>query len=124
MFRYLILASLALMGACSHTQAPLTLQSAAQCPVNLTPGQKLVLTLPSHPSTGYSWHLDASAHSQLGLISKSLTVPESSNMLGTQGVSVWQFEALKPSEGHLVLHYQRPWETEPVESFECRVQIQ
>lgn len=123
MFRTLVFTCCALLSACQHIPAPLSIDQLAECPINLAPGQLLSLTLPSQPSTGYRWHLNSQALTGLKLLSHAQHMPKQPELVGAMGQSVWQFQALEPATGYLALSYQRPWEAEPVESFECLIQI-
>lgn len=117
--------ALPLLAACSSTPSgSVLLENQARCPQNLEQGQMLILRLPSNPSTGYRWELLESAGSQLRSLGPEVySSPDGDAVIGAQGHSTWRFQAAAAGEGHLRLVYQRPWEQEPVEHFECPVRV-
>jgi inhibitor of cysteine peptidase len=90
--------------------------------VNLTPGQKLVLRLPSNPTTGYAWHLGHVESSVLHIAAAPAFEPATSGMVGAGGVEVFTFTAQQPGETVLTLNYARSWETNqpPAKNFNLK----
>ena len=128
--RLLLLPIPLLLAACAGTgtgsSAPgVLLKSQSKCPLILEPGQRLILSLPSNPSSGYRWNLQQAAPELLRKLGPEVySHPDEANsMVGSEGTSTWRFETIASGSGHLVLSYQGPWEAEPADSFECRLQV-
>nr|WP_239482073.1 protease inhibitor I42 family protein [Pseudomonas insulae] len=120
---------LGLLAACAQQPtATVTLEEDQQsrCPLQLQSGQTLVLSLPSNPTTGFRWTVtDAAPQVLRSLGPEVYSNPEDAGMVGGAGVSTWRFLANIPGEGHLVLAYQRPWETDvaPEKRFDCQISV-
>jgi len=125
--RLLVPLSLVLLSACAtQPKQNVTVEKLSQCPVRLNSGQKLILSLPSNPTTGYRWAIQDSA----GGVLKSLGPevyrnPEDAGIVGAAGVSTWRFQAFAAGTGRLRLTYQQPWapEVPPVETFDCAIAV-
>ena len=122
--RLLLPLGLALLTACAQKPSSVTLQQNQQdkCPLALHVGQQLVLTLPSNPTTGFRWLLRDGATSVLRSLGPEVySNPEDAGLVGSAGQSTWLFQVAQAGEGHLLLTYQRPWETEvaPAKTFDC-----
>lgn len=126
--RPLLLSFALILVGCAGSPAPsggLRLTDQDRCPISLSNGQTLTLSLPSNPSTGYRWELrEAASHVLKSLGPEVYSNPHSDELVGTEGLSTWRFQAIAQGEGHLSLSYQRPWEGEPAGSFECLLQVQ
>jgi inhibitor of cysteine peptidase len=75
-------------------------------------GDLLVFRLPSNPSTGYSWNVDAS---KPGLLLQqgeaSCEIPKSAKgRIGVGGTEVWRFRAERAGMLTLTFSYARVWE--------------
>lgn len=117
-----------LLAACAQQPTSITLQQNQQskCPLRMHPGQILVLTLPSNPTTGYRWEVkDAAASVLRSLGPEVYSNPEDAGLVGSAGLSTWRFQATQPGDGHLLLVYKRPWEVgvAPAETFDCKVAV-
>lgn len=124
--RLLLPLGFALLSACVHQPGSLTVHQQSQCPLSLRSGQQLILTLPSNPTTGFRWILRDAAVSLLDSLGPEVySNPEDVGLIGSAGQSTWRFQAKHPGEGHLLLTYQRPWETEvaPAKTFVCRLRV-
>lgn len=127
--RLLAVASLATLAACnSHAPKPdnITLANQRECPVNLAAGQRLTLTLPSDPTTGYRWLMQNAGQPALrSLGAEVFSNPEDAGVVGGAGQSMWRFEAKQAGSGTLLLVYQQPWapEVKPIKSFECVISV-
>ena len=75
----------------------------------VTVGQTLSVTLPSNPTTGYSWII-ASKPDFLELSGEEDYVPAQPQMAGSGGMSTWKFLVKAPGTGTLRFAYRRPWE--------------
>ena len=127
--RTALLLGLGLLAACSrdavHTET-LIVESQRECPLQLSVGQPLTLTLPSNPSTGYRWLLQNPASSVLSALSPEVySTPEDAGLVGSAGQSQWRFKASAVGSGHLLLVYQQPWapEVKPAMTFDCDVEV-
>ena len=92
--------------------------------IELQPGQRLRLTLPANPTTGYTWAVleptDDRILRQLGEIEFE---PES-DLVGAGGVQIIRFEAISAGQSNLKLVYHRPWESvEPLETFTLSITV-
>lgn len=131
--RHLVpLLSLSLLAACSQHSpgtgpgSTLVLEKQSQCPIRLSVGQPLNLTLPSNPSTGYRWLLQNPANSVLTALSPEVySNPEAAGLVGSAGRSLWRFKATQAGSGHLLLVYQQPWapEVKPAMTFDCDIEV-
>src|SRR5690606_11921905 len=126
--RLLVPLGLSLLAACAqHKPASISLNQGSDCqPLRLSPGQTLVLTLPSNPTTGFRWQLRDSAPGVLKSLGPEVySTPENAGLVGGAGQSTWRFQASQPGQGRLLLTYQRPWEVEvaPAKTFDCRIAV-
>ncbi|MNP69581.1 Chagasin family peptidase inhibitor I42 [compost metagenome] len=104
----------------------MTVEKQSECPVKLTSGQNLILTLPSNPTTGYRWSIQDSAGGVLRALSPEVySNPEDAGVVGAAGVSTWRFQAFAPGTGRLRLTSQQPWAPEvlPVDAFDCAISV-
>lgn len=126
--RLLLPLGLALLAACAQQPTSLTLHQAQQsnCPLTLRLGQQLILTLPSNPTTGFRWVLRDAAPGVLQSLGPEVySNPEDAGLVGSAGQSTWRFQARQTGAGHLLLTYQRPWETgvAPAKTFDCSLRV-
>jgi len=124
--RCLLPFSLLLLGACTSTPpSSISVSEDRQCPLSLHSGQKLIVSLPSNPATGYRWSLQDASAAQLKSLGPEVFSTPDSNLVGGDGISTWRFEARDAGSGRLLLTYQRPWETdvEPAGLFDCRIEV-
>ncbi|PTU76108.1 protease inhibitor I42 family protein [Pseudomonas mangrovi] len=118
------LLALPLFAACSSAPpSSVLLENQARCPQQLAQGQMLILRLPSNPSTGYRWELLNTPDALRSLGPEVYSSPDKVDMVGAAGHSTWRFQATAAGKGSLRLAYQRPWEPEPIEHFECRLEV-
>ncbi|EPL06352.1 MULTISPECIES: protease inhibitor I42 family protein [unclassified Pseudomonas] len=125
--RLLALLSVALLAACaSQPKQNITVENQSECPLQLSTGQNLILTLPSNPTTGYRWAIQDSAGGVLRKVSPEVySNPEDSGLVGNAGQSTWRFQAFASGTGRLLLTYQQPWapEVAPVKAFDCAIKV-
>ncbi|MFI6867371.1 protease inhibitor I42 family protein [Nocardia sp. NPDC050406] len=92
--------------------SPVTVdESANGTELQLVPGQRLLVKLPSNPSTGYSWgiqRLDESMLLQDG--EPSYQQDDGPAMPGKGGTDTWAFRAVQSGISTLELVYARSWE--------------
>ena len=117
---------LAVAAACGPTPGVVTLRTEANgTSVTLQPGQTLKVTLPSNPSTGYSWQI-ASLPECLESAGESEFESEAEEgVVGAGGTETLTFEAVEAGDAMLELEYRRPWETgvEPADTFSADVTV-
>lgn len=121
-------ALLALLTACSsNPPSSVALSDDSRCPLDLTIGQTLIVSLPSNPASGFRWVvLDAAPEVLVPLGPEVFTTPDDEALIAGDGISTWRFDATQLGEAHLHLAYQRPWEAEPTptDAFDCRIRVQ
>lgn len=92
--------------------SPVTVtESANGTELQLVPGQRLLVKLPSNPSTGYSWgmqRIDESTLLQDG--DPGYEQDPGPSMPGKGGTATWAFRAVQPGISTLEMVYARPWE--------------
>jgi inhibitor of cysteine peptidase len=119
--------ALALLAACAtQPKHNVTVEKQSECPVQLSRGQHLILTLPSNPSTGYRWAIQDSAGGVLRSLGPEVyRSAEAAGVVGAAGESTWRFEAFASGTGRLRLTSQQPWAPEvlPVDSFDCNISV-
>ncbi|MEU2030242.1 protease inhibitor I42 family protein [Nocardia amamiensis] len=91
-------------------------------------GQRLVVALPSNPSTGYSWtiaELDAAVAKQDGEADFE-TDPAVPVAPGAGGTAVWSFVGAAAGVTPLRMAYMRPWEhgSAPAETFTLTIRVE
>ncbi|MDP2242899.1 protease inhibitor I42 family protein [Pseudomonas sp.] len=124
--RLLLPLGFVLLSGCAHQAGSLNVHQQSQCPLSLRSGQQVILTLPSNPTTGFRWVLRDGASSLLDSLGPEVySNPEDAGLIGSAGQSTWRFLARQAGEGHLLLTYQRPWETEvaPAKTFDCPIRV-
>ena len=120
---------LGVLTACSAPPAPATpIQSLTEADagrsIKLRVGDKLEVTLPGNPTTGFQWEVGSVDTSVLKPIGKP-EYKSSSNALGSGGQFTFRFEAVAPGQTTLQLIYHRPFEkdTPPAQTFEVTVTV-
>ena len=96
--------------------------------VTLKQDQRLVVTLESNPSTGYTWAVVENPDSILAQQGESeFLLPEQTDppMVGAGGWEVFRFKAISAGQETLELIYRRSWETdvEPIKTFSIDVTV-
>ena len=78
--------------------------------VNVSKGQQFQIELTSNPTTGFTWQLnDMYDHTTVRYISNQFT--PATNNIGSPGLDVWTFEALRPGITDLQFSYSQSWDT-------------
>ena len=103
-------------------------QDAAGSTVELRPGQKLTVTLPGNPTTGFVWEMVPGAGSILasqGEAQFSAASTGASAKLGAGGIYRFDFVAVGAGKAPLKFIYRRSFEREaaPAQSFEVTVVV-
>jgi len=74
-------------------------------------GQTFKITLPSNPTTGYSWQLAAAPDAAIVTAEGHEYRPETPVRSGSGGHEIWIFKACGKGRTAVALQYVRPWET-------------
>lgn len=82
---------------------------APMSPINTSIGKSFSISLPSNPTTGYSWKVVRIDKTMLDLTNEDYKPPKS-GLIGAGGIQIWQFKPIKKGKTILKLAYQRPWE--------------
>src|SRR3990167_6564655 len=75
----------------------------------------ITITLPSNPTTGFTWSIQKYDTNLLKLVSQKYT-PPNSRLMGAPGIQQYTFQAIQTGYsvtqvGHVVLQYARQWTT-------------
>jgi len=103
-------------------------RNAAGSTVELLPGQRLTVTLPGNPTTGFAWEMVPGAGSVLesqGEAQFTAASNGASGKLGAGGIYRFDFVAVGTGSTPLKFIYRRSFEKDvaPVESFEVSVVV-
>jgi inhibitor of cysteine peptidase len=103
-------------------------QTAAGSTVELLPGQRLTVTLPGNPTTGFAWEMAPGAGSILASQGEAQCTAASngaSGKLGAGGIYRFDFVALGTGSAPLKFIYRRSFEKDvaPAETFEVTVVV-
>ena len=97
--------------------------------VKVAAGGKVIVTLESNPSTGFSWML--SEITSEGVLEEAGNEFQSDNtdnppLVGAGGHEIWTFKALKKGTSTISMEYSRPWDggEKGVETFELTVIVE
>ena len=79
-------------------------------PVSAAVGKQFKITLPSNPTTGYSWRLARPLdEAKVKLVTNTYRRAET-KLIGAAGQEIWTFKAVGTGNTTIVLQYVRPWE--------------
>lgn len=72
---------------------------------------EFVITLPSNPTTGFSWHAKSFHKAYIGIVGHKYVAPQNKKLIGAPGYEAWCFRVKKADTGttHIVMQYARPW---------------
>jgi len=104
-------------------------KNAAGSTVELRPGQRLAVTLPGNPTTGFAWEMvpgdTGSILASQGRVQFTATSPGASTKLGAGGTYRFDFVAVGTGSASLKFIYRRSFEKDvtPAESFEVTVTV-
>jgi inhibitor of cysteine peptidase len=93
--------------------------------IELAPGDSLIVTLDSNPTTGFAWSIagigDETVVDEIGNEYQG----SDSGLMGAGGQEVWTFEALDEGTSTIEMQYSRSWETgvEPAAMFNVTVVV-
>lgn len=93
--------------------------------IQMVPGQIMVITLQSNPTTGYRWEfvdLDQAQFAEQG----EAEFKSDSNLLGAGGVEIFRLKILETGEGAIHMIYHRSWEKNvpPIKEYYLFVSVQ
>jgi len=123
------------MPSCSRVLAPKSTPSEVKLEAGdngkefeLKKDQKLVITLESTPTTGFTWEVAELDEDILHLVSKEYkqkSVESVEPMEGVGGAEIFRFEAVNAGKTILKLVYHRPWleDVESAKTFSIRVVV-
>jgi inhibitor of cysteine peptidase len=79
--------------------------------IGLAVGQKVVVSLWSNPTTGYSWSEQAAIQNNtlMTQLDHKFVAPTDSQVVGAAGSEVWTFQATATGETTVTLQYGQPW---------------
>lgn len=77
--------------------------------VRLKAGSVVQIRLKSNPSTGFRWYVHAQSTPLMKLVGQSQTAPTKPGV-GRPIFQIFKFQAVRPGDGVLLLHYVRSWE--------------
>ena len=93
--------------------------------ITLSPGDSLVVTLDSNPSTGFSWSISGISDEDVIDEVGSEFQGSDSGMIGAGGQEIWTFQASDKGTSTIDMQYSRSWETgvEPAATFSVTVVV-
>ena len=113
MIKLLLLGSLCAalaLTACASSTPPLTLgQNNNNSTQTIAVGQELQVTMPSNPTTGYSWNLTQNPDPQYLLSIGANYTPPAQQVPGAGGTETWTFKGVKAGTTSFTLVYLRPF---------------
>ena len=88
-------------------------------------GDRLVVRLPSNPSTGHAWQIRSGVGRVLALVGRRYVPPSDGSRLGAPGTAVLRLRAAATGRTLLRLAYVRSWEKSvpPARTFTLRVAV-
>jgi inhibitor of cysteine peptidase len=122
----LSLAVLLLFAGCNSAGEVMLEESDNGGQISLEIGQILSITLPSNPTTGYSWEAIALEQAILAQSGNPEYVSEAEgDLVGAGGTETFRFEAVASGEAQLTLIYHRQFEegVEPIDTFSVTVEV-
>lgn len=123
-----LLLGIILLTGCSTGQNEITLTDDDNgSMVTASLNQTIIITLPSNPTTGYSWNIFQIDTAQLNQVGETEFIPENEEpLVGQGGAEKLQFLVIAEGKSTLILVYQRPWEedVEPLETFSIEIVVE
>ncbi|NPV91192.1 MAG: protease inhibitor I42 family protein [Firmicutes bacterium] len=106
-----------------HNQTVMIDESYNDQAVSLVRGDRLELTLPGNPSTGYSWSY-VEVPDEKVLKPEKQWIGEGSGLVGSPQDYHWEYLAAGAGETCIKLKYSRSWETRPpARAFSVHVKV-
>jgi inhibitor of cysteine peptidase len=92
--------------------------------ITLAPGRGKTIVLSENPSTGYTWKIDQEGSENLAILAiVDQGHKRGGSMPGAPGQHRWSLRAKAHGHAILQLVYQRPWEPEPIETRQIKVDV-
>ncbi|MEI7827742.1 MAG: protease inhibitor I42 family protein [Euryarchaeota archaeon] len=93
--------------------------------IELAPGDSLIVTLDSNPSTGFAWSISGITDEDVIDDVSNEFVGADTGMVGAGGQEVWTFDAGDKGTSTVEMQYSRSWETgvEPAGTFNVTVVV-
>jgi len=81
------------------------------------------IVLESNPTTGYSWSAKFDPKYIQLVSSVYKPYPTDHGIVGSGGVQMFIFKAIKPGKTEIIMQYQRPWENNPINEKTYKINI-
>lgn len=81
------------------------------------------IALESNPTTGYSWEAKFDPEYIKLVNSTYIAYQTNPRIVGSGGVEIFTFKAIKPGKTEITMQYQRPWEGNPIKEVNYNVII-
>lgn len=80
--------------------------------LNVNSGKSFNIELKSNPTTGYQWQIKKIDKNFLELESSTFipSLNKNTNIVGSGGIEIWSFKALKTGQTSVSFVYSRSWE--------------
>ncbi len=88
------------------------------------PGSDLIVTLPSNPTTGYTWRLAEGPDEDVLRQSEHRYERPGTDRVGAGGRDIRTFKAVGAGQTRAILEYVRPWEKEKAPAKRINIKIQ
>jgi inhibitor of cysteine peptidase len=114
------------MNAAAATPPPITVtEQDSGKTIGVAVGQKVLVQLPSNPTTGYQWSVLGSPAPLVFVKSDYATDGQSAGRMGAGGTETLGFTAKSPRKVELRLGYARPWEKDvtPAKAFSVTIVV-
>ncbi len=116
MHRVFLVVLLVAAAGCSATAPPPILEmSDSGSTLELEVGDTFIVTLTGNPSTGFAWLVEDYDDTVVLMTDEGYTDNAANDRVGAGGEFAFEFEATRPGEADLELHYRRSWEDAPAE---------
>jgi inhibitor of cysteine peptidase len=114
------------INAIADTPAPITVtEQDSDKTIEVAVGQKILVQLPSNPTTGYQWSVLGKPAPLVFVKSDYAANPQAAARMGAGGMQTLRFTAKSEGKVELKLGYARPWEKDmaPAKTFVVTVVV-
>ena len=80
--------------------------------LELAIGQEFHVSLPSNPSTGFSWAFECLPEGIVVALGEPEYLPDAPELVGSGGVEAYRFRGVRAGRTTIAFEYRRPWETD------------
>jgi inhibitor of cysteine peptidase len=120
----LLIAMLALSFMVSGAVAAKDNNAAHKVPLKIVKVNKeFKIALESNPTTGYSWTPKFNSKYIKLVNSTYVAYKTDPGMVGSGGIQIFTFKAIKPGKTAITMQYQRPWENSPIKEVKYNIII-